>query len=318
MTAPEAGWHPVTACDLCNGKDLEFAFRRAVDDRQLDRCTGCGLVFLKPRPSPEVIARWYQDNYFTGEGAVGMGASYLEHADAGIRHGTEAFMQFSRRFNVVGARMLEIGCGGGAFIVQCRNAGAQVCGLEISEFAAVRLRERYRLDVRVGVAEAAPFEPGTFDCVAFTDVIEHVPSPAAFMPAIHRLLKPGGRVFGLLPNLDCVAYYGTAWGGFRQHAEHLYYFGRQALERLLKQAGFEIEEFWTHGEPWEPPEGGTAATSPQAATAWKERLRGLPGVMPTVRTLRRVRGWFDADKRARRARYRKGLGHDLYFLGRKN
>lgn len=316
MCALEAGWNPVEVCDLCKGQEFEPAYTRAVDGRKLDRCKECGLVFLNPNPGPEAIARWYQADYFTSTGAMGMGASYLENAEAGIRHGTEAFFQFSRRMNLKGLRLLEIGCGGGAFIVQCRNAGAKVCGLEISDFAAARLRERYQLDVRVGVAETAPFEQNSFDCVVFTDVIEHVPSPNAFMLALHRLLTPTGHVFGLLPNLDCVAYYGPTWAGLKQHAEHIFYFKGETLSRLLRQSGFKSLDLWTYGEPYEPSKCEKFVHS-REPIIWKEWLRGQPGMMPTIRFVRRISQHLNSAFRERQARYRLGLGHDRYFLAQR-
>lgn len=305
-------WHPVPTCDLCGGKDFAPYLRRAVDDSPLVKCVGCGLVLLSPRPDATGVARWYQQEYFTAAGGVGMGAEYLTNAEGGIRHGTEAFFQFARRVRIRRQKLLEIGGGGGAFLIQARNAGAEVAGLEISSFAAERLREKYGIDVRVGRVEAAPFEAASFDIVTFTDVIEHVLSPTDFLTGIRRLLKPGGLVFGLMPNLDCVAHYGPGWSGFRHHAEHLYYFGKVQLERYVAKCGLRPREVWTWGEPWESSPAGPSTHAPPAG--WKTRLRQVPGVMQLVRAGRRLRASFNSADRERVARYRRGQGHDLYFL----
>lgn len=310
MTA--ASWQSVATCDLCGGQAFTPYSRRAVDGASLERCVGCGLVFLSPRPDAAGVAAWYDQQYFTASAGVGMGAGYLDNAEAGIRHGTEAFFQFTHRVRPRGLRLLEIGCGGGAFLMQAKAAGAAVAGLEISRFAADRLREKYGLDVRVGSVEAAPFDPASFDAVTFTDVIEHVLSPTEFLAGIRRLLKPGRLVYGLMPNLDCVAHYGPEWGGFRHHAEHLYYFGKAQLEQYLAKSGFRPREIWSWGEPWEPPPAGNAPKP--RPTEWKNRLRQVPGLPPLVRAARRLRACLDPTARKRMSQYRQGQGHDLYFL----
>jgi SAM-dependent methyltransferase len=43
-----------------------------------------------------------------------------------------------------------------------------------------------------GLAEALPFRAGAFDAVLSTQVLEHVPAPAAMLAEAHRVLTPGG------------------------------------------------------------------------------------------------------------------------------
>src|SRR5258708_30609366 len=154
---------------------------RSVDGRALDRCSNCGLVFLNPQPRASVIASWYGEGYFTTDTDVALGVQHREFAEAGMLHGTETFFQLSRRRRLRGLRVLEVGCGGGAFMSQCAKAGAIITGLEISEFAAERLRSTYGFDVHQGTVESNRFPDRSFNVVAFTDVLEHVQSPRNFL-----------------------------------------------------------------------------------------------------------------------------------------
>jgi SAM-dependent methyltransferase len=317
VASSRATWELVTSCDVCGSTKFEEAFERVVDGAPLVRCVDCGLVILSPRPRSEDVTRWYESGYFTGDDVVSLGEGYLANAEAGIRHGTEHFFQLARRERLRGRRLLEVGVGGCAFLVQCRLAGALVSGLDTSAFAVQRARETYSLDVRVGTADATDFAPESFDLVAFTDVLEHVPSPMDFMKGVRRLLVPGGVLFGVAPNVDCVAHYGAGWAGLRSHPEHLYYFGKDSLGRLLKAAGLAPTEVWTHGEPSEPCSGEGRAVAPGASTGWKEQLRRVRGVMPVVRAVRRSVHLLSPAHRKARKRYRAGLGHDLYFRARR-
>lgn len=311
MTDTPERWEAVQHCDLCRGRRFEHAFDRGVDGARLQKCATCGLVFLDPRPLPDEVARWYDSSYFTGEGPISLGDQYLENADAGIRHGTEPFFQLSRRVPLKGRRLLEVGVGGGAFLVQCRQAGAEVVGLEISSFAAERVRAEYGIEVHVGSPEASTLPADGFDVVTFTDVLEHVLSPTDFLQGLTRFLRPGGLLFGLVPNLDAVGHYGQQWSGLTHHSEHLYYYRRGTLEALLRKVSLEPLECWSHGEPATDPAKGRP-TAPGAS--WRARIRTVPGALQTVRFLRRWGRMLRAEERARRSRYARGLGHDLYVL----
>jgi 2-polyprenyl-6-hydroxyphenyl methylase/3-demethylubiquinone-9 3-methyltransferase len=105
-----------------------------------------------------------------------------------------------------GARVLDVGCGGGLLSEAMARAGASVLGLDLSaELIGVAKLHRLEstqggavldLDYRVQSVEAlADAEPGTFDAITCMEMLEHVPDPASILDACARLLKPGGRLF---------------------------------------------------------------------------------------------------------------------------
>jgi SAM-dependent methyltransferase len=51
-----------------------------------------------------------------------------------------------------------------------------------------------RLQYRLGLAEALPFEPATFDLVTCQTLLIHVPSPEAVLAEMVRVARPGGLV----------------------------------------------------------------------------------------------------------------------------
>jgi SAM-dependent methyltransferase len=283
----QGGWLAVQACNICGSSALAHAMKRGVDGATLDRCGVCGVVFLNPRPPEDWVRSWYDEAYFSGASAVSMGTGYIAQVEAGVRHGTEPFRQLSRKLRLTDLRLLEVGCGGGAFLLQCRDAGADVTGLDVSEYAAQRLAERYHVRTAVGTIESLDPPTSPYDIVAFVDVLEHVTSPKAFMEGIRRVLSDSGHLFGVLPNLDSVAHYGRQWAGLERHPEHLYY---------------------PHGQP----------RSVRRPSAWKGTLRRLRPLTHFVRWARCGIGRLSRAERERQTRYRAGLGHDLFFLAVKS
>ena len=107
----------------------------------------------------------------------------------------------SARLPLRGARVLDVGCGGGLLSEALARAGADVVAIDLApELVKVArlhgLESGVRVDYRVQPVEAlAEAEAGTFDAVTCMEMLEHVPDPAAILRACAAALKPGGRLF---------------------------------------------------------------------------------------------------------------------------
>ena len=98
---------------------------------------------------------------------------------------------------------------------------------------------------------------GTFDCVMFLDVLEHVANPHEVLVDAGRLLKPGGVVIVSVPN---VAHWsirlGLLFGNFDyteagiMDATHLRWFTRKTATNMLHSAGFELRSYDVSAGTW--------------------------------------------------------------------
>lgn len=103
---------------------------------------------------------------------------------------------------VRGARIADLGCGGGNLSDPLRAQGAHVIGVDRSAASldAARahvLREpgRSRACFVRGDVAAAPLATASCDFVLLGDVVEHVEQPADVLAEAARLLRPGGELF---------------------------------------------------------------------------------------------------------------------------
>jgi 2-polyprenyl-6-hydroxyphenyl methylase/3-demethylubiquinone-9 3-methyltransferase len=100
-----------------------------------------------------------------------------------------------------GARVLDVGCGGGLLAESLAAAGATVTGVDLApgmvEVARLHAAEsRLSIDYRVAdAAELAAAMPGAFDVVTCMEMLEHVPEPAAMVATLAALVRPGGALF---------------------------------------------------------------------------------------------------------------------------
>jgi ubiquinone/menaquinone biosynthesis C-methylase UbiE len=94
-----------------------------------------------------------------------------------------------------GHRVLEVGCGTGADLLQFANHGAIATGVDITDAHLELAKQRVagRADVRFGDASLLPFPDASFDYVYSHGVIHHMERPQDAAREILRVLKPGGR-----------------------------------------------------------------------------------------------------------------------------
>ena len=111
-----------------------------------------------------------------------------------------AVVQFDRR---AGQKVLEVGCGMGADLVQFARAGARVCGLDFSGHSLKLAGQWLRLErlpgcVLQGDAENLPFLDNVFDLVYSWGVLHHAPDTRRAVREAVRVCKEGGEILVML------------------------------------------------------------------------------------------------------------------------
>ena len=158
-----------------------------------------------------------------------------------------------------GLQVCDLGCGNGYLASLLGQQGHDVTGVDASESGIALARTHYQGDhvrfVRAELDAAQPIgDPGSYDVVVSSDVVEHLYRPAALVETAHLLLKPGGTLIigtpyhGWLKNVAIAAL--GKWDG--HHAPlwdggHIKFFSVATLTRLVEQAGFRVRRFHYHG-----------------------------------------------------------------------
>jgi SAM-dependent methyltransferase len=103
-----------------------------------------------------------------------------------------------------GGRVLDYGCGAGEIVQLLNTKGVDVHGCDVfydgGSSAAVGLSVK---GVRRMEGDRIPFPDEHFDIVVHNQVFEHVPNIAVAVSEIARVLKRGGLMLGLFPDLSC-------------------------------------------------------------------------------------------------------------------
>jgi len=106
----------------------------------------------------------------------------------------------AERCTLAGARVLDVGCGGGLLAETLARAGAQVTAIDLApsmvETARLHaLDSGLTIDYRVEDAAQLLKSSAKYDVVTCMEMLEHVPDPAATVDVLGKLVRPGGHVF---------------------------------------------------------------------------------------------------------------------------
>lgn len=230
--------------DLLYGAPGHWSFRRCPRE-------SCGLAWLDPLPEPEEVPRLYQ-RYYTHAGTAPSRVSvrdalyrlYRCAQGAAARltglHRDWKLLESGGLDGRPAGRLLDVGCGDGRFLESMHRKGWEVMGCEVDAAAAAAATAR-GLTVRVGQFATLHWPASSFDAVTLQHVLEHLPHPSPAFQTAWRILRPGGLLVMVTPNVDSLGQqiFGRAWRGWEPPRHFCLY--RPALLRLLaEQNGFHV------------------------------------------------------------------------------
>ena len=295
----------LTACPICASSSIAPHYTgRAVraewqDGKTFDvhRCNDCGHGFMNTTYDFEEL----QDYYSSGYPAYG-----VDHDTARFdRAVAEARRTGRHRHTEIrpGMRVLDVGCGGGAFLRVAQALGAEVQGVEPSAHGAAAAAS-IGLPVFHGMlADFADTAPAPFDLVTCNHVLEHEQEPLRLLARMGALLKPGGTLYVAVPNAGSFLARGSGWMWHSADLPvHLQQFSTGSLARTLRSAGFEDIALST----------ASARTLANSGGTWLRRQLGVPRRLsaPVLRPL------LEGDTPLARAVDRLGGGDAIIALSR--
>lgn len=222
------------ACPLCGSDNSVFVIeaydRRKVSATpfQLVRCTGCSLVYQNPRVRPQSIGKYYAGNYYEQlRGQANLAREQRKRRiveEFGFRPGT----------------LLDVGCASGDFLVEMRDHGWSVEGVEFSPEPAAFCRQERGLKVATGELHARPEDGLRFDLITMWAVLPHLPDPLSVVGRAVSLLRQGGALLLCVANIESWAFSirKSDWGHLDQ-PRHYCMYTPATVDRLFRECGLE-------------------------------------------------------------------------------
>lgn len=221
------------SCPVCGGRSGQR--ERAREGHRYRYCRRCGLLWRLETQRLEDSNRYYT--------AVDPGEEIARSKKALYREVLE------RAERVCGqpGRLLDVGCGRGAFLYMARERGWEVYGVEPAE-ELVELAKKRGISVHPGTLSDYHDVGGGFDLITYWDVLMMVDDPRAELERVYKLLRMSGTAYfrvrqhGVLrfaEKLWCI--FGKPLGIGNPAVYHPFNFLPRTLRVLFLRGGFRLE-----------------------------------------------------------------------------
>lgn len=240
-------------------------------------CATCGSFYLDPRPTRDSLGKAYED-YYTHQMDAGDPATagdtivsravngylnrrfgmrlqpasrmggYLFGALPPLRMKLDVFgRHVPRHLCEARGRLLDVGCGNGAFVARATSMGLVAKGSDPDPKAVAAGRQK-GLEILEGDVFSAHWNAARFDWITMNHVIEHVEAPRQVIARAFELLAPGGHLWLGLPNPGALGarWLGAGWSGLHP-PYHLLIPSQKVLVQWLGEAGFTSIRFIRRG-----------------------------------------------------------------------
>jgi 2-polyprenyl-3-methyl-5-hydroxy-6-metoxy-1,4-benzoquinol methylase len=233
------------ACDAIGSRVLFEATDRVFATTEkifrIVECDQCRLIRLDPQPTPRELRDYHPTGYWMEPENTRIDRLEILYRRLVLRDHVRFVERALAECGEKGL-VLDVGCGGGAFLKMLAERGrTHVAGLDFALDAARAAWLKAGVPAVCGTLSGAPFAAGSCAVVTMFHVLEHLYHPAAYLEAARELLAAGGRLIVQVPNAACWQFllFGERWSGL-EVPRGLFQFRREDLEALLDQCGFEV------------------------------------------------------------------------------
>lgn len=245
-----------TGCPICGNSKYEVLFHGHNRGDNIGcsgtyvQCRECSLVYLHERPPWEKIVRFYSslDHDITADSGqvdvirlrrrLGKRVPKWKETLRRVRFRPHSWPLESA--SLEGKRLLDLGCGNGAKLVEFAQRGYDVWGVDVGKDSIRVCRAILPQGHFIqGELQGTGLPVAFFDHIRIDNALEHVPNPGEVVEECYRLLRQGGKLFVFVPHgksLSIRIMKGnsiSAWIPF-----HLHLFTYKSLRRLIEDAGF--------------------------------------------------------------------------------
>ncbi len=212
-------------CPLCGGAIDYRSSIQAYLGYKLYPCAGCDVQFWWPLV---LDRRFYEEGSAYERSHLGVGKLEAYHRT------------FARFFPPRREKLLDIGCGDGAFLEEMTRRNWDAYGIDLDRRSVDVAKQTRNLKNVWGMSlgefvEMARKSNLRFRVITFFEVLEHQDRPREFIAEIRTLLEPGGYIAGSVPNRDRMI---RVRESFDYPPNHFTWWSKRTVQALLERNAF--------------------------------------------------------------------------------
>ena len=236
-----------TTCPACRASNIHHvldAKDHTVSKKTFEiwECDQCSLRFTQAIPNETEIGAYYQsENYISHSNTKKGIVNQLYHRVRTYSLNSKRRLIQAHQYPAGRPKLLDIGCGIGAFVHHMREHNWDVEGTEPSAEARAQAAQQFKLALH---PSEYLFDPqlGPFEVITMWHVLEHVHMLNEYMVRLRELMQPNGTLFIAVPNYtsyDASVY--RSWWAAYDVPRHLYHFSPKSMQLFLKKHGFTLK-----------------------------------------------------------------------------
>jgi len=241
-------------CITCESKDISLWQERPsrgigfeVTMFTLFKCANCGLIFINPRPTRELLETIYSRSGHSLKEPISLETVFeLEKEYPNSTIDSERVIKTAKKLlknnkNVGKFEVLDIGSGYGFYSQAALAEGYKVMAINPSIWENNIFEKINGFRPIQSFFEDVKFEK-KFDLVMLNQVLEHIDDPKLFLGKIHEILSDDGIIIIAVPNLNSYLVKMGYDGGVFWIPEHLNCFTKKSLNELFRNTGFSVSK----------------------------------------------------------------------------
>jgi SAM-dependent methyltransferase len=225
-------------CPICKNSDTDIYLVVRDPDGLFDapftlvRCKSCSLVFLRDIVQSDDL---YNKRYYKSPKPV-VAALF----DIALNIFISNRLKLLQRYKSTPGRILDIGCGDGAFLLQMKKLGWEVFGIDSSPSALHYLKEKGITALGESFLDVT-IQDKSVNVVTYWYSFEHIVNPVTYLEKTHQILKKDGIVVIAVQNIVSMQAVCTGKKWFHlDPPRHLLHFSPASLTYALNSAQFDI------------------------------------------------------------------------------
>ena len=204
---------------------------------EIRHCNNCKAYFLSPRPAEDTLKMAYNPDYY---GRKSEKFIILVETLVDLFRMRRSYQVSKYLKN--GAKILDIGCGNGRFLLLLLRFGKYVLyGTEREGNSSKRASQIPEINLKIGNITKDDYQENMFDAVTLYQVFEHLTEPKETLENISRIIKKDGILVISFPNINSLQ--SKIFKGKWFHLDpprHLFFLKPSDFKELLKSYGFEV------------------------------------------------------------------------------
>jgi 2-polyprenyl-3-methyl-5-hydroxy-6-metoxy-1,4-benzoquinol methylase len=236
-------------CPICHQSDFSHFLTcqdYTVSQEKFDIvvCKNCSFKFTNPRPTQETVGVYYESE------------DYISHSDTQIGLINRLYHWVRRRSlrrklgiinqNKISSsqKLLDYGCGTGAFASFCQQNGWNVSGIEPNSKARQLAETQLQKPVYESIENISENlnETEKFDVITLWHVLEHIHQLSETLSELKKRLSTNGKLIIAVPNpnSDDAKRFKQYWAAY-DLPRHLWHFSQKNIQNLMETQKMQVK-----------------------------------------------------------------------------